>query len=170
MKELRVLLENEQQTQRCAQIFAAFCKRGIFYLRGDLGAGKTTFSQAFIKAAGFSGKVKSPTYTLVEPYELAHRNIYHFDLYRLQDEEELLFLGCDEYFEAAQNKTAMSVCLIEWPEKAGAILPRADIELRIAQHGLADLTTRTLHISPISLHGTQLVNAMQVELQSFERV
>lgn len=134
-------VSNEKETQKIAILLAELMPQGIVYLKGELGAGKTTFSQALIRAAGFQGRVKSPTYTLVEPYELAHRNIYHFDLYRLQDEEELLFIGCDEYFASAtvhsskivhlNNTPALSLCLIEWPEKAGEILPSADIELTL---------------------------------------
>ena len=103
MKSLVIQLKNEAATQFLGKIFAAYLQRGILYLKGDLGAGKTYFSQALIRESGYQGRVKSPTYTLVEPYELNHRNIYHFDLYRLEDEEELLFLGCDDYFETASK-------------------------------------------------------------------
>ncbi len=98
------------------------------YLHGDLGAGKTTLVRGLLHGIGFTGKVKSPTYTLVEPYENIEAvqgvlNLYHFDLYRFNDEEEWESAGFRDYFNTA------SVCLIEWPEKAEHILPTPDIDV-----------------------------------------
>jgi len=98
------------------------------YLHGDLGAGKTTLVRGLLHALGYVGKVKSPTYTLVECYEIEKKlksplNIYHFDLYRFYDEEEWEAAGFRDYFNAN------SVCLIEWPEKAQQYLPLPDLDI-----------------------------------------
>ncbi|MEX0964587.1 MAG: tRNA (adenosine(37)-N6)-threonylcarbamoyltransferase complex ATPase subunit type 1 TsaE [Pseudohongiellaceae bacterium] len=112
---------------------------GVIYLQGDLGAGKTTLTRGFMRAFGYTGAVKSPTYTLVEPYEFELCNIYHFDLYRLADPEEVAYLGTDEYFAES------NLCLIEWAEKGENWLPAADIVIDIAAEGSGRrLTCRSL--------------------------
>ena len=117
---------DESATLACAAKFAKVLHIGlVIYLQGDLGAGKTTFARGLIHTLGHTGKVKSPTYTLVESYVLAAFTLYHFDLYRFTDEDEWEAAGFREYFK---NNT---ICLVEWPEKARHSLPTADIGIKI---------------------------------------
>ena len=92
------------------------------FLRGSLGAGKTTLTRGILRGLGYKDKVKSPTYTIVEPYHVAGKVIYHFDLYRLNQPEELDHMGVIDYF------TPATICIVEWPENGEGHLPQADIE------------------------------------------
>ncbi|PIQ43055.1 MAG: tRNA (adenosine(37)-N6)-threonylcarbamoyltransferase complex ATPase subunit type 1 TsaE [Gammaproteobacteria bacterium CG11_big_fil_rev_8_21_14_0_20_46_22] len=109
----------------CRTLFALLPKDFTLYLHGDLGAGKTTFSRYLIQAASPDTKVKSPTYTLVEPYNIGGRLFYHFDLYRLSSPDELYALDVDDIFSTP------SVRLVEWPSQAQDGLPSPDLDVYI---------------------------------------
>jgi len=99
------------------------------YLRGDLGSGKTTLVRALLRRAGVAGPVKSPTFSLLEPYAVSRLQYYHFDFYRFKSPEEFPEGGFEEYFGPG------AVCLVEWPERAGAFLPPADLLLHLRVQG-----------------------------------
>lgn len=125
----QVVLSSEIATGVFAKQVAQGCvalQMGMnIHLLGTLGAGKTAFARGFIQGLGYSGRVKSPTYTLVEPYEVAGLRIYHFDLYRLADPEELEFIGIRDYVGSDV------INLIEWPSKGAGMLSEADVEISI---------------------------------------
>ncbi len=129
-KHFTLELVDEAATLRAGQQFAEQLSADkVVYMHGDLGAGKTTFVRGVLQGLGYKGKVKSPTYTLVEPYVISRFLLYHFDLYRFIDEFEWDSAGFSEYFN---NE---SVCIVEWPEKAEHILPTPnfDVKLRLGE-------------------------------------
>jgi tRNA threonylcarbamoyladenosine biosynthesis protein TsaE len=140
-------LDGEEAMVAFGQRLGALLPAGIVYLSGDLGAGKTTLSRGILRARGHQGAVKSPTFTLVEPYELAAGPVYHFDLYRLADGEELEYLGIRDYFRDD------ALCLVEWPEKGGDYLPDPDLDIHLAVEGRG----RRLVIMPASDAGRRVL-------------
>lgn len=130
MHTYHLLLNSEMDTQLLSQSLAEQCQAGVVFLQGDLGAGKTTLTRYWLQALGVTGAIKSPTYTLVEPYQVNARQIYHFDLYRLQDPEELDMLGFQDYL------SDYSVLIImEWPSKAGYLQPEPVVTIRLTTDG-----------------------------------
>ena len=122
-----------------------------FGLLGPNGAGKTTLARGLMRAMGHQGAVKSPTYTLVEPYEQADGSIYHFDLYRMFDPEELEFLGVWDYFEAGR------LCLVEWPEKGAGVLPPPDLQIEL----LGEAQGRRISWRSVSPLGLEIAGRLQ---------
>lgn len=123
---MHIKLSSLEATQSVAASLSQCLEAPLtLFFYGDLGAGKTTFIRAFLQAAGVQGRVKSPTYTLVEPYELDEKTYYHFDLYRLEAPEALDAIGISDYF--SKN----SICLFEWPERGGQRLPKANIIVKL---------------------------------------
>jgi len=113
-------------------------------LTGELGAGKSTLARAFIKAAGHTGAVPSPTYTLVEPYHLARGNIYHVDLYRVSGEDELRYLGWNELDDGCR--------IVEWPDRAPGLTGQADLAITLSYDGVG----RTVEVEGLSDRGKRL--------------
>jgi tRNA threonylcarbamoyladenosine biosynthesis protein TsaE len=123
---MNITLETPEDTEALgAALWQALPEKCLLFLYGELGAGKTTLVRGLLRAASHHGAVKSPTYTLVEEYEVNGRRLFHFDLYRLKDPEELEWMGMDDYL--SQN----ALCCIEWPEMGAGFLPTADLEVRL---------------------------------------
>lgn len=155
MKQFSCILKDEDATIAIGHGLAQVVKQDgetgvIAYLNGDLGAGKTTLTRGFVRGMGHQGNVKSPTYTLVEPYELGDWRIYHFDLYRLSDPEELEYMGIRDYFG---DKTC---CFIEWPEKGRGLLASADLTIDL---GYRD-EQREINLRAGSANGERFIAAL----------
>ncbi|MFJ2330438.1 tRNA (adenosine(37)-N6)-threonylcarbamoyltransferase complex ATPase subunit type 1 TsaE [Pseudomonas helleri] len=154
MSELTLHLADEEAMVAFGGQLARITQgHGLIFLEGDLGAGKTTLSRGIIRGLGHTGAVKSPTFTLVEPYEIGDIRAYHFDLYRLVDPEELEFMGIRDYFDED------ALCLIEWPQQGAGFLPKADLTITIRPHN----TGRALTLSPQGSRGEAWCAAVALE-------
>ncbi len=120
------ILNNENDTLAIAKILAEQLPQGVVYLVGDLGAGKTTLTRYWLQSLGHQGAVKSPTYTLVEPYQIGSHSVFHFDLYRLNDPYELELMGIRDYLDVEN-----ALFLFEWPSKGEDEIPAADVVIQI---------------------------------------
>ena len=148
MNEIDFFIENENDTVNFGAKLAKLIKTPFtLYLTGELGAGKTTMSRGIIQNMGHDGAVKSPTYALVEPYNLNDLEIYHFDLYRLSDPDELEFMGIRDYFNDK------SICIVEWPDNGAGFIPSADVKINLSYQGLS----RVCNIQAISVKGCELL-------------
>lgn len=136
---------SEQMAAHFAKVLSAPLVLGF---SGEIGAGKTTFIRAMLRELGIRGAIKSPTYTLVESYEFNRLHIHHFDLYRIQEEAELEFIGFRDYF------TAPAICCIEWPERINSGLGCIDIQLTLTTKGMG----RALHMHATSPRGCHVLS------------
>ena len=144
-------LPDDAATRALGAGLAAALTPGLrIYLHGDLGAGKTTLVQGLLAALGYRGRVKSPTYTLLELYAISRLNLYHFDFYRFRDKNEWREAGFSDYFDGD------GICLVEWPEKADDELPPADIDITLDIHGNA----RHAHIAARTQAGIQCCESL----------
>lgn len=147
---LELSLADEHATETLGARLAATLRPGLcVYLEGELGTGKTTLVRGCLRALGYAGRVKSPSYSLVEPYALSKLSLYHFDFYRLREPTEWLDAGFRDYFND------VSVCLVEWPRMAGERLPPPD--LRIALNHLPHASGRQARIEALSPQGRAML-------------
>lgn len=155
---MEISIATEQQMnalgQRLATAVAGLAGGVVIFLQGPLGAGKTTLCRALLRALGVSGTIKSPSYTLIESYEIkwhaGQRPLHHFDLYRLAEPQELDYIGGRDYF------VAPAICIVEWPELGDGLLPTPDLIITIAYDGVG----RRLSLIAPTEQGQRLINAL----------
>jgi tRNA threonylcarbamoyladenosine biosynthesis protein TsaE len=148
-------LPDEASTLALGAALACAVQLGAhIFLSGELGAGKTTLVRGLLRELGFEGRVKSPTYALVESYVVSKLHLYHFDFYRFTDPEEWEAAGFRDLFDNT------NICLVEWPEKALSLLPAADLSIHLSHAGLA----RQAQISSRSPQGQQMLNTISHRL------
>ncbi|MBL0121576.1 MAG: tRNA (adenosine(37)-N6)-threonylcarbamoyltransferase complex ATPase subunit type 1 TsaE [Betaproteobacteria bacterium] len=158
LSQLEIDLSDEAATLALGAAIARLLQPGVcIHLSGDLGAGKTTLSRGILRGLGFEGRVKSPTYTLVELYVVSKLNLYHFDFYRFSEPEEWNDAGFRDLFNGT------NVCLVEWPEKAGELLPLPDLKILLAP---SPSTGRSATIQAYTPRGQSLVQLLLQTLPS----
>jgi tRNA threonylcarbamoyladenosine biosynthesis protein TsaE len=151
MTEISIELPDEASTLRFGQAVMSRLAAGcLIFLRGELGAGKTSFVRGCLRQAGYQGAVKSPTFTLVEQYALPGTMVYHFDLYRLNDPEELEWMGIRDYLETE------AICFMEWPERGEGCLPKPDLDIDLLYEG----SGRRAVLRGISKRGREILTAL----------
>ena len=149
---MKLIVPDEQAMHATGRQLACTAARpGVIYLEGDLGTGKTTLVRSLLRGLGYTGKVKSPTYTLVEPYTLADLTVYHLDLYRLTDPEELEWLGIRDLHRGDE------LLLVEWPRQGAGHLPPADLVISIEYHG----DGRLLRVRALTSRGKSMADGLQ---------
>ncbi len=148
MKSVVIDLPTEHDSSKAAAALANCLSAPLFLtFRGEIGAGKTTFIRAMLRTLGVNSAVKSPTFSLVESYQLPHLQIHHFDLYRIQDEAELEYIGFRDYF--SRN----SVCCVEWPERASRPFEGVDLDFSITIKGIG----REMNIQALTPLGDEIL-------------
>lgn len=157
MQTWKAHLHDETATLALGAALARVLQPGLtIHLHGDLGAGKTCLTRALLHAAGYAGRVKSPTYTLVEPYTIrlhdAAIEVLHFDLYRMTSPEEFIEAGFREHFGSA------SICIVEWPEQAGELLPTPDLDVFLSVEGHG----RTVELQANSAQGATCLDHLHL--------
>jgi tRNA threonylcarbamoyladenosine biosynthesis protein TsaE len=147
---------DESATARLAQALAPALAPGLrIHLSGELGSGKTSFTRALLRALGYHGRARSPTFTLLEPYTLSNFDLYHFDFYRLSSDDAWLDAGFDEYLDGR------GVVVIEWPEMAGDTLPPADLHLQLGSDPAGGTDARRIEASARGARGRACLSAMR---------
>ncbi len=154
-ENLNIDLSDEAATLAFGAQLARELQPGItIYLSGDLGAGKTTLVRGLLHSLKYEGRVKSPTYALVELYVVSKLNLYHFDFYRFRDPEEWHEAGFRDLFNQS------NVCLVEWPEKANGLLPPPDLHITLTVQQTADQDSRRASLSANSARGLAMMRAL----------
>jgi len=149
---IKLKIPDEKSMLTLGAKLAHVCKNAaVIFLNGQLGAGKTTLTRGFLRGLGYEGHVKSPTYTLVESYQLDHCTIYHFDFYRLRDPQELEYIGIQDYFDSKNT------CLIEWPDYGAGMLPIPDLSCDIELNS----NGRNVKLTPHSEYGNLILHRFE---------
>lgn len=155
LDSVRLDLNGEAATLALGRELAPLLRPGmVVWFDGDLGAGKTTLARALLRASGYAGPVKSPTYTLVEVYVVSSIYWYHFDFYRFSDPEEFVDAGLEEYFRDD------AVCLVEWPDKAAGHVPPADLALVFRFPSDREMSARIVELRAYSERGLSCLNSI----------